>query len=193
MSSRGANGPCFFEDGGGDTQTVNAQRYWTVLAKLWRALKTKLKNDPKALQCQWFQQDGFTVHAAQETRDWLRERLRERVMSKFETCPWPFRSSDLTPSDFFLRRVTSSAKYTEPTQEASKTARSRWNQWCLARRLPCAALRQVKLCLERNGSHREHVLGATQVSGPWRWICPNSKYRWTGLHLVADSWLYHHN
>ena len=52
MSSRGVIGPCFFEDGGGDTQTVNAQRYRAMLATFWRILKSRLVNDPAALKCQ---------------------------------------------------------------------------------------------------------------------------------------------
>ena len=84
MSSRGVVGPYFFEDSGGDTQTVNAQRYRAVLAKFWRVLKSRLMNDPAALKRQWFQQDGATAHTTQETRDWLRERFEQRVMSRFE-------------------------------------------------------------------------------------------------------------
>ena len=115
MSSRGVIGPYFFEDGGGDTQTVNAQRYRAVLGKFWRALKSKLKNDPEALQCQWFQQDGATAHTAQTTRDWLRERFGERVMSRFEACPWPASSPDLTPPDFFLwGHLNSQVYWTNP-------------------------------------------------------------------------------
>ena len=69
MSSRGVVGPYFFEDGGGDTQTVSVQRYRAVLAKFWRILKSRLMNDLAALKCQWFQQDGATAHTAQETQD----------------------------------------------------------------------------------------------------------------------------
>ena len=76
MCSRGVIGPYFFEDGGGDTQTVKAQRYQAVLVKFWRVLKTRLNNDQKTIKCEWFQQGGSPAHTAQETRDCLREQLR---------------------------------------------------------------------------------------------------------------------
>ena len=54
-----------------------------------------------------------------------------------------------------------------------------------------ATLRRAKLCLERNGGHLEHVLGALRQSASGHWVCSQSKYNWTGFHLVHDSQLYH--
>ena len=54
---QGRHRALLLRDVSGDTQTVNAQRYRTVLSKFGRALKTKQKNDTEALQCSWFQQD----------------------------------------------------------------------------------------------------------------------------------------
>ena len=54
-----------------------------------------------------------------------------------------------------------------------------------------AALRRAKLCLKRNGGHREHVLGAPRQSASGYWICSQRKYNWTGFHLVPDSRLDH--
>ena len=39
-----------------------------------------------------------------------------------------------------------------------------------------AALRRAKLCLKRNGDHREHVLGAPRQSASGHWICSKRKY-----------------
>ena len=52
-------------------------------------------------------------------------------------------------------------------------------------------LRRAKLCLERNGGHSEHVLGAPRQSTSGPWICSQRKYNWTGFHLVPDSQLCH--
>ena len=167
MSSSGVIGPYFFEDGGGDTQTVNAHRYRAVLAKFWRVIKSRLSNDPERLRCQWFQQDGAPAHTAQETRDWLRERFGQRVMSRFEACPWPASSPDLTPPDFFLWGHLKSQVYRNnprslaELKEAVKSAVRRLSP-SVCRSAAAAALRRAKLCLERDGGHLEHVLDASK-------------------------------
>ena len=50
----------------------------------------------------WFQQDGATCHTSLETRELIRLKFGERVISKKEEVEWPPRSCDLTPLDFFL-------------------------------------------------------------------------------------------
>lgn len=163
MSSAGIVGPFFFEDGGGDTQTVNAERYRAVLAKFWRSLNNKLRSDPDALQQQWFQQDGATAHTAQATRDWLRERFGGRLISRLEVCPWPASSPDLTPLDFFLWGHLKSQVYrTNPRnlqdlKDAVKSAVRRVSP-SVCHAAAEGVLRRAKLCLERNGGHFEHVL-----------------------------------
>ena len=42
MSFRGIIGPFWFEDDEGRTETINTQRYRSVLSKFWSALKIKL-------------------------------------------------------------------------------------------------------------------------------------------------------
>ena len=50
----------------------------------------------------WFQQDGATPHTARETIAILRAAFPGRLISRFDDVPWPPRSPDLTPPDFFL-------------------------------------------------------------------------------------------
>ena len=52
----------------------------------------------------WFQQDGATAHTAGKTMDMLRMNCPLRVISIFGDIPWPSRSPDLSPLDFFLYR-----------------------------------------------------------------------------------------
>ena len=54
------------------------------------------------MQNLWFQQDGATPHTARETMAILRAAFPGRLISRFGDVPWPPRSPDLTPPDFFL-------------------------------------------------------------------------------------------
>jgi hypothetical protein len=49
----------------------------------------------------WFQQDGATAHTARRPRAILKM-FPGRVVSLHEAVPWPPRSPDLSPCDFFL-------------------------------------------------------------------------------------------
>lgn len=49
----------------------------------------------------WFQQDGATAHTARRSREILHMFLG-RVVFLREAVPWPSRSPDLSPCDFFL-------------------------------------------------------------------------------------------
>lgn len=87
----GVIGPYFFDE------TVNGERYRQMLTDfLWPEL-TRL-----ALDNMWFQQDGATCHTARDTIELIQQKFGERVISAKADVPWPSRSCDLTPLDFFL-------------------------------------------------------------------------------------------
>ena len=91
FSSKGVIGPYFFDG------TVNGERYRQMLTDfLWPQL-TQLGWDNM-----WFQQDGATCHTARETINLIKQMFGERVISQKADVPWPPRSCDLTPLDFFL-------------------------------------------------------------------------------------------
>lgn len=50
----------------------------------------------------WFQQDGCPAHNARTNLEFLRTTFPERLICSRGTIPWPARSPDLTPLDFFL-------------------------------------------------------------------------------------------
>ena len=51
----------------------------------------------------WFVQDGATAHTSVSTRQFLSDAFgADRVISKFFNTPWPARSPDLNPVDYFL-------------------------------------------------------------------------------------------
>jgi len=50
----------------------------------------------------WFQQDGATVHTANESMTTFRNTFPGHLISRFGDVPWPPRSPDLSTCDFFL-------------------------------------------------------------------------------------------
>ena len=87
MSSRGIIGPFWFEDDEGRTETINAQRYRSDMSRFWSALKIKQRGDVRLIERQWIQQDGAAAHTATATRDWLRARFEERLISRLGSEP----------------------------------------------------------------------------------------------------------
>ncbi|CAA9997506.1 unnamed protein product, partial [Nesidiocoris tenuis] len=61
----------------------------------------------------WFQQDGATTHTARISLNFLRRIFPGRVISRHGDVPWPPRSPDLTPSDFFLWGYLKSKVYVD--------------------------------------------------------------------------------
>jgi len=97
MSSNMVIGPFFFEDGQGNTVTVNQENYRSVLAKFVASLRRRQVN----LNNAWFQQDGATPHATIETLRRLQQVFGDRVISRRTNNPWSPHSPDLNPLDFF--------------------------------------------------------------------------------------------
>jgi len=61
----------------------------------------------------WFQQDGATAHTARASMELLREHFPDRLISLRGDLPWPARSLDLTPCDFFLWGYLKSIVYND--------------------------------------------------------------------------------
>ena len=50
----------------------------------------------------WFQQDGARCHTSNLSLEWIREKFGTRVISGNTAIPWPARSPDKSPLDYFL-------------------------------------------------------------------------------------------
>jgi hypothetical protein len=53
----------------------------------------------------WFQQDGATVHTTIRAREWLSQKFGTRVISRLTDHPWPAKSPDLSPLDYWFWNV----------------------------------------------------------------------------------------
>jgi hypothetical protein len=100
LSSIGVIEPYCFEEGG-VTVTVNANRYCDMLENFLRP-KIDEYEEEHNLEDFWFQRDGATAHTARRPRAILKEMFPGRVVSLHEAVPWPPRSPDSSPCDFFL-------------------------------------------------------------------------------------------
>lgn len=50
----------------------------------------------------YFQQDGASIHCSKNVIRWLRSEFENKWIGRYSENPWPARSPDLTPLDFFL-------------------------------------------------------------------------------------------
>ena len=82
-----------------NNQSVNGDTYLQLLqSKLWPEVRSY------ASSC-WFQQDSATVHTTTSARAWLKDKFSNRVISRLTDRPWPARSPDLSPLDFWFWSV----------------------------------------------------------------------------------------
>jgi transposase len=84
--------PAFLENG----DTVNAERYLHILKE------HMLPNLPRHKKNIIFMQDGAPPHVANIVKTFLKDRFGDDIISRHFPQPWPPRSPDLNPCDFFL-------------------------------------------------------------------------------------------
>ena len=100
----GIIGPIFIEG------NVNGEAYLKLLQDDFYPEFSSFPNQSELM----FMQDGAPPHWAQSVRDWLNTTMPQqwigRGSSRDQNIPWPPRSPDLTPMDFFLSGVLSRAR-----------------------------------------------------------------------------------
>ncbi|GFW48981.1 DUF4817 domain-containing protein [Trichonephila clavipes] len=114
-------GPFFFETqcpvNGWITETVNAQRYLTFL----RETVVPCLIQRGQISNVTFMQDGATSHTANPVKAFLIQTFGEdRIVSRHCRYPWPPRSPDLTPADFWLWGYLKSRVYLSGPSSLSK-------------------------------------------------------------------------
>ncbi|GFX67167.1 uncharacterized protein TNCV_2185141 [Trichonephila clavipes] len=96
-------GPFFFKTqcpvNGWITETVNAQRYLTLLQETAEPCLIQRGQISNVT----FMQDGATSHTTNPVKAFLIQTFGEdRIVSRCSRYPWPTRSPDLTPTDFWF-------------------------------------------------------------------------------------------
>ncbi len=78
LSVDGIVGPFFFEDGEGNVDTVNTDRYLEIMKKKFIPA---LKRKGVSITDVWFQQDGAAPHTAGRVLDWLSQTFGKKFIS----------------------------------------------------------------------------------------------------------------
>jgi len=84
--------PYWFEDGNEKSQTVNTERYVTILRKFCASLSRHrgINRDE-----QWFQHYGATHYTSNDSFAWLRKWSQERLISRKCDVKWALHSPNL--------------------------------------------------------------------------------------------------
>ena len=156
----GIIGPYWFEHDDEHAMAVNTERYLQILRKFWASLGQQ-RRTVRAKQL--FQQDGATPHTSNHSLNWLRQLFPDRLISQRCDPDWAPRSPDLNPPDIYLWGYLKDNVYTNnpqtvPDLKAAIAAKIRAipREECV--RVIQTFARQVRVCLQRGGSHLEHIL-----------------------------------
>jgi hypothetical protein len=136
--SIGIIGPYFFEEGG-VTVIVHANRYCDMLENFLRP-----KIDEYGEEDFWFQQDGATAHTARRPRAILKM-FPGRVVSLHEAVPWPPRSPDLSPRDFFLWGYLKAEVFKHRPRSLDRLKEAIQEE-------------RVQMCIGRHGHHLDDII-----------------------------------
>ena len=121
--------------------------------------------DDEELQQGYFQQDGATAHCTVESIALLREFFDDRIISRNTETPFPPRSCDLTPCDFFLWPYLKNSIFRTPLNNIPEL-RIRIENKCaeinnnphILQNVFRGFLRRINLCIEQNGGHIHQFL-----------------------------------
>lgn len=147
-------GPFFYED------SLNADRYLQLLQE--RVLPSIRELIPEhEFQNLWYQQDGCPAHNARAVTILLSETFGDNVISNNGPVPWPARSPDLTPLDFYLWGHMKNEIYKLDPPENELVLRQRVINELAAmnrntlRKVVSSVLKRCQKCLEQDGRHIE--------------------------------------
>lgn len=149
-------GPIFLEG------NLNADSYSVFLTE---QLENLLDDLPLVIHRDiWYQHDGAPAHNARRVRDYLRRRFNNKIITTHSDTPWPPRSPDITPLDFFLWGFVKDRVYRNRDQYNNRNelqqgilATFNINRHTLERATRGVA-RRCQICLENNGRNFEHLL-----------------------------------
>jgi len=156
ISRRRIVGPIFFEN------TITSKEYVKILEEFVPHL------DSEEIETAFFQQDGAPAHTVKNTAPHLQSYFSDRIISKsnkfLETeAEWPPRSQDLTSPDFFLwshlknKVYRSNPKKLEELKSNIRNEIEKISSETL-KNVSENMIKRVKLCLENNGQHFQHML-----------------------------------
>jgi hypothetical protein len=149
-------GPVFFDG------TLTGQRYCDMI--LNDTVEEFMDEQPLSTASKmWFQHDGAPPHFACVARERLNELFEDRWIGRGGPVPWPARSPDLNPMDFFLWGHVKSVVYNTPPASMAEL-QQRISVACgtipnaMLERVHKSTKERIQLCLAADGQHMEHYL-----------------------------------
>jgi hypothetical protein len=163
MSAHGIIGPYFLEENNA-TVTVTGERYKAlILERFVGDLLLFCEENNLSYESQWLQQDGAPPHISNDVRRWLQEHFPNRHISRLTAFPWPARSPDLTPPDFYLWGYLKS-KCFQPVPHNLNELKNNIVDVIdniskdVLKNVADHFIKRINICLERGGGHLEHVI-----------------------------------
>lgn len=146
-------GPHFFN-------RVNGETYLNFLHNDLPGMLDNILVDRRAM---FFQQDGAPPHFTLDVREHLNDIYEDRWIGRGGPIPWPPRSPDLTPLDFYLWSHLKEQVYDSPTEDMDhlkqkiRDAVATITPEILAR-VRRSFLRRLNFCVEKLGRNIEQFL-----------------------------------
>lgn len=113
----------------------------------------------------WFMQDGAPAHFAIVVRQYLDRQFQDKWIGRGGPVPWPARSPDLNPLDFYLWGHLKSVVYETEVPTVEELQIRIDNACSMIRRdrtifakVRHSLLRRAEMCIETRGRHVEHLL-----------------------------------
>lgn len=147
-------GPYFY---GG---TLTGQKYFEFIQNDLQRLLEQVPDEERRLII--FQQDGAPPHNARIVMDFLQDHFTGLIANNSET-PWPARSPDLTPCDFFLWGFIKDNVYAERVHSLEelknrvRRAIALITPQMLAK-VHLETIKRARVCMAQEGGHIEHLL-----------------------------------
>lgn len=145
-------GPYFFDG------CVNGQKY---LQFLQTYLTENLENiELEDRRNMWFQHDGAPPHYMAAVKNWLNENFQNKWIGRGGPVPWPPRSPDCSPCDFFLWGYLKQIVY-RTSVESVIELRQRISNACakvtpeMLRKVEKQFQKRLQKCILKNGGHIE--------------------------------------
>lgn len=111
-----------------------------------------------------FQHDGCPAHYHRNIREWLDQHFPNRWIGRGGPMPWPARSPDLTPLDFYVWGYMKETVYAVELNfrvqlvERIQMAAQELRQNISARVTRTELRKRARACIRNRGEHFEHQL-----------------------------------
>ena len=146
----------WFTDDNDNPVSVNKERYLKMIQKkIIPSLKRK-----SYFNNIWWMQDGAPCHTAKIVMEFLTEKFGGKIISRNSPIPWPAKSPDLNPLDYwFWGYAQARVQHEKPTSIAevqeivTKVARNCRKE--IVERAAMNIAKRASKCFDKNGSHFE--------------------------------------